>query len=583
MFRLLAYLKPHWKMVVLAPLFMLIEVFTDLMQPLLMASIIDVGIQNGDLAHIQKTGLIMLGIAFLGLIGGIGCTIFATMASQYFGADVRKSLFSKVQTFSFYNLDQYKTGSLITRLTNDVQQMSTFVQMLLRVLTRAPLLALGSMLMAFLISPSLSIIFFVVIPILGLLLFYVMRKALPLFSIVQNKLDGVNTVLQENLAGIRVVKAFVRAVYEKLRFGKANEDYRDRAIKAVRLVAVIMPIMMLLLNGSIVAVLWFGGVQFTNNNISIGELVAFITYVTQVLFSLMLVSMMLMFVSRAKASADRMNEVFDTNPDITSIENAKQVKLQQGRIVFDQVSFAYTTSTKTQEPEWVLRNLSFTAEPGKTVAVLGATGSGKSTMMHLIGRLYEASSGRILIDDIDIKEMDLHSLRSHIGFVLQKALLFSGTIKENIGYGSSEYTDEQVEAAAKAAQAHEFIIKMPDGYDTTLGHRGINLSGGQKQRISIARALLVRPKILILDDSTSAVDLATEYHIQQALKVHQAERTTLVIAQRISSVLNADHILVMDQGRIVSEGTHEQLMQDSRVYQEIYQSQLGKEEIVHEG
>lgn len=552
-----------------------------------MASIINEGIENKDLFHIQKTGILMISMALLGLAGGVGCTIFASMASQYFGADIRKSLFSKVQTFSFFNLDQYKTGSLVTRLTNDVAQMQTFIQMLLRVLTRAPLLSIGSLIMAFIISPSLALILLLVIPLLALLLFVVMRKALPLFSEVQNKLDGVNTVLQENLAGIRVVKAFVRAIYEKTRFGKANENYRDRAIKAVRMVAVIMPIMMLLLNGSIVAVLWFGGLQFHNNNILLGDLVAFINYVTQVLFSLMLLSMMLMFVSRAKASADRINEVFETQPNISNAENVKIDEIKTGRIVFDRVSFAYNLQDEksrddAEKPEWVLQEISFSVEPGQTVAILGATGSGKSTLIHLIGRLYDVTSGRVLIDGTDIREMDLHSLRSHIGFVLQKALLFSGTIQENIAFGRTDANPEEIEVAAKAAQAHDFIMQMPNGYQTKLGHRGINLSGGQKQRISIARALLLQPKILILDDSTSSVDLGTEYYIQEALKKHQKQRTTLVIAQRISSVLSADHILVMDEGRIADEGTHLDLMARSRVYQEIYQSQLGKEDIVNE-
>ncbi len=579
MFKLLRFIKPYWKIVLLAPLFMFVEIFTDLLQPRLMASIIDEGIANGDLTHIRNTGFLMLGIALIGLAGGIGSTIFASMSSQYFGADLRKALYSKVQSFSFLNLDQFKTGSLVTRLTNDVSQMQTFIQMMLRILMRAPLLALGSMIMCFIISPSLALILLIVIPLLGFILFIVMRKALPMFSEVQKKLDGVNTVLQENFSGIRVVKAFVRAVFEKLRFGRVNVDYREKAIRAARLVALIMPIMMLLLNGSIVAVLWFGGHQFWNGTMTMGELVAFINYVTQVLFSLMLVSMMLMFVSRAKASADRINEVFVVDPDIANPEYIKVNQLRKGEVTFDNVSFAY--NTREGNPEWVLKNINFTAKPGQTVAILGATGSGKSTLVHLISRLYDVTEGRVLIDGVDVRQMGLQELRSHTAFVLQKAVLFSGTIKDNVRFGKPDATIEEVIAAAKAAQAHEFISKMPDGYDTQLGQRGVNLSGGQKQRISIARALLVNTPILVLDDSTSAVDLGTESRIQQALRERRKDRTTLLIAQRISSVLDADVIVIMDEGRIVDTGTHRELMKKSQVYQEIYQSQLGKEDIAY--
>lgn len=578
MFRLLRYLKPHWKLAVLAPLLLLVEVASDLLQPMLMASIINDGVMKQDLAHVQSTGLLMIGVALVGLLGGLGCIIFASIASQNFGADLRRNIYKKVQTFSFHNLDQFKTGSLVTRLTNDVMQMQMFVQMLMRILTRAPVTALGSLILAFVISPSLAVILIIVIPVLITVLITILRKAMPLFSAVQKKLDGVNTVLLENLTGMRVVKAFVRAIYEKSRFGKANDDYRDQAIRAARMMAYLHPVMMMLLNGSIVIALWYGGNQYWNQTLPLGDLVAFINYVTHVMFSLMMTSMMLMFITRAKVSADRINEVFDTEPDIISPKTPKG-KTIQGHVAFENVSFAYNASDQNAEPEWVLKEISFSAKPGETIAILGATGSGKSTLVHLISRLYDVTSGQVLIDGVNVKEMDLHELRSQIGYVLQKPILFSGTIKENIRFGRPDASDEEVEAAARAAQAHEFIAKLPDGYDTPLGQRGVNLSGGQKQRISIARALLIRPRILILDDSTSAVDLATESRIQAALKEGKEERTTILIAQRISSVLEADRILVMDEGRIVAEGNHAQLMDTSSVYQEIYRSQLGKEEI----
>lgn len=580
MIKILKYLKPHWKLAILAPLLMMIEVVSDLLQPMLMASIINHGVVEKNLSHIQTTGLSMIGIALIGLLGGIGCTVFSSMASQNFGADLRSHLYRKVQTFSFLNLDRFKTGTLVTRLTNDVTQLQTFVQMMLRMMVRSPLTLLGSLLMAFIISPSLAVILIIVIPILITVLAIILRKAMPLFAGVQKKLDSVNTVLLENLTGIRVVKAFVRSLFEISRFGKANTDYRDQAIRAARIMAYLQPVMMLLLNGSIVIALWFGGNQVWAGNLPLGDLVAFVNYVIQVMFSLMMTSMILMFISRAKVSADRIQEVFDTDPDISNPATAKNTKLH-GQVEFDNVSFAYNTSGSDNKKEWVLKDIYFKANPGETIAILGSTGSGKSTLVHLISRLYDATSGRVLIDGVDVREMDLNQLRSQIGYVLQKPILFSGTIKDNIRFGKPDASDEDVAAAARAAQANEFIVKLPQGYDTLLGQRGVNLSGGQKQRLSIARAILIRPRILILDDSTSAVDLATESKIQEALMEGKQERTTLIIAQRISSVLEADRILVMDEGRIVAEGNHEQLLQTSRVYQEIYRSQLGKEEIVH--
>ncbi|MEC0134317.1 MULTISPECIES: ABC transporter ATP-binding protein [Paenibacillus] len=574
MWKLKHYLRPYWVWCVLAPLLMLVEVTMDLLQPTLMASIVDKGVMTKDLSHIFSTGLIMLGVAFIGLIGGVGCTIFSSIASQNFGNDLRISLFEHIQKFSNKNLDQLKTGSLITRLTNDVVQLQTFVQMILRSI-RSPLLLVGSLVMAIRISPMLTLILAVAVPLLSLILYGLIRLSFPLFQKMQVKLDGVNTVLQENLSGIRVVKAFVRANHEQKRFNTANKDYTEIAIKAVRLMSLNMPLMMLVLNASIVAVLWFGGVQSWNGGLPVGQLIAFINYITQLLMSMLMLSNMLTFFSRAKVSADRENEVFSTISEITEVANAKKDAIHNGRIVFDNVSFAYDPT----DENLVLDGINFTAEPGETVAILGATGTGKSSLVSLIPRFYEVSSGAITIDGSDTRMIALEDLRSRIGYVMQQAILFSGTIRDNIRYGRPDATDEEVEEAAIAAEAHNFILELPQGYDTELGQRGINLSGGQKQRLSIARALLIQPTILIMDDSTSALDAATESRIRQMLKTRLRSSTNILIAQRVTSVIDADRILVLENGRIAVQGTHEGLMVSSEIYRDIWRSQMKGEEV----
>jgi ATP-binding cassette subfamily B protein len=558
---------------------MILEVAMDLLQPVLMANIINNGVMNGDLGYIQKTGLIMLLVAVIGLIGGVGCGIFSSIASLHFGADLRKDLFAKVQSLSFRHLDRFKTGSLVTRLTNDVVQMQNLVQMTLRILVRSPFLAIGSCIMALMISPKLAIILAVAIPALFIAQFFLIRMSFPLFSRVQNKLDGVNTVLQENLSGIRVVKAFVRAKFENSRFGKANEEFTQIAMKAARVIAFNMPVMMLIMNTSVVAVLWFGSGLHWNGSLPVGDLVAFINYVVQLLNALLMVGMMMVSVSRAKASGDRIREVLETDTDIRDTKDALDGVIRQGRIEFDRVSFGYDAARGTYE----LSNISFTAEPGQTVAILGSTGSGKSTLVNLIPRLYDIAEGSIRIDGVDIRQIKLEHLRKSISIVMQEAILFSGPIRDNIRFSRPDASQEEVEEAARAAQAHEFIARMPNGYDTVVGQRGVNLSGGQKQRVSIARALLAKPKILILDDSTSAVDLGTESRIQKALKTLMRDATTIVIAQRISSVMEADQIIVMEDGKISAIGKHDELMERSDVYRDIYESQLGKEELRHGG
>lgn len=577
MLKLFRYLRPHWAAAVLAPLLMLLEVAMDLLQPVFMARIIDQGVMQNDTARILHTGLLMLGCAGVGLVGGLGCTVYSSIASQRFGADLRRDLFRKVQTLSFRNLDELSTGSLITRLTNDIVQLQTMVQMLLRIFVRSPLLAIGSIIMAVIISPRLAAILAIAVPLLFIVMFLLIRATLPLFTKVQNKLDKVNTVLKENFAGIRVSKAFVRAGYEKRRFHEANADFTDASVKTQRLVALNMPILTMILNVSIVAVLWFGGKNAIDGSFEVGSLVAFINYVTQVLFAVSSVAMMLVRISTAKVSADRIQEVMDTRPDIINQSAPVQQVEPHGEVVFDRVSFAY----RADGGKPVLQDIRFTAQPGQKIAIMGATGAGKSTLVSLLPRLYDASAGSVRIDGVDVREYDLDALRERIGIVLQETVLFTGTIRDNIRYGKPDASDEEVVAAAKAAQAHDFIAAMPDGYDTVLGQRGVNLSGGQKQRISIARALLVRPSILILDDSTSALDMGTESRLQQELSRLMSGRTCFMIAQRVSSVIDADKILVMDNGSIVAEGTHAELLASCELYRDIYQSQYGKEVSAH--
>ncbi|WP_151734209.1 ABC transporter ATP-binding protein [Paenibacillus tengchongensis] len=574
MWKLRSFVKPYMLWCLLAPLLMVVEVIMDLLQPALMASIVDEGLMKNDLPHIVTTGLLMLGVALIGLIGGVGCTVFSSLASQNFGNDLRIKLFEHIQTFSNRNLDRLRTGSLITRLTNDVVQLQTFVQMILRTFVRSPLLLIGSLVMAVRISPSLALILLVAVPLLFILLYALIKLSFPLFSRMQEKLDSVSNVLQENLTGIRVIKAFVRARHEADRFDEANAEYTRTGIKAIRLMAMNMPLMMLILNGSIVAVLWFGGIQSWNSGLPVGDLIAFINYVTQLLMSMMMLSNMLTFVSRAKVSADRVNEVLATRSEIADSPEAQPDTIRAGKVEFRNVSFAYNPADENK----VLEDITFTAEPGETVAILGATGAGKSTLVSLIPRLYEVSSGSVVIDGTDIRSISLDELRARIGFVMQQTLLFSGTIRDNIRYGRPDAADVEVEQAAAAAEAHGFITSLPQGYDTELGQRGVNLSGGQKQRLSIARALLTHPSILIMDDSTSALDAVTEARIRGRLKEEMRGSTCILIAQRVSSIMDADRILILENGRIAAQGTHEELMAGSAIYRDIRSSQLKEEE-----
>ena len=570
--KLAKYLKPYWRWAALAPLLMLLEVTMDLMQPRMIQRIVDEGIARLDMTLVIQTGLLMMGLALVGALGGISNGVCAVRAVQAFGADLREELFRKVQTFSFGNLDDLETGQLITRLTNDVTQVQNAIQMMLRILVRAPLLLVGSLIMAIVTSPQLAFLPLVLMPIELAVIVWIVNKATPMYTQVQERLDALNEVMQENLAGVRVVKAFARAQHEQTRFGAANDDLMERGLHVARTVALTMPYMMLSMNLGVAGVLWFGGVLVTQGAMQVGQIIAFVNYLMTTLFSLMMVSGLVIQVARAAASAERIQEVLESEPQVQDRPGALCHFAPRGQVAFENVTFAYDGDGS--DP--VLKGVSFTAESGQTVALLGTTGAGKSSLVHLIPRFYDVAAGRVTIDGVDVRDVDQDSLRHVIGIALQETVLFSGTIRDNIRYGRPDATEEEVVAAAKAAQAHDFILSFPEGYDTILGQRGVNLSGGQKQRIAIARAILLKPAVLILDDSTSAVDVETETKIETALEDVLNHHTRFVIAQRISTVLEADKILVLDEGRIAAEGTHGELLTSSPIYREIYESQLGQ-------
>jgi ATP-binding cassette subfamily B protein len=565
------YIKPYLLSVLLAPLFMFLEVFMDLMQPTLMARIIDDGIMQSNQSILIHTGLLMLGLTIIGLLGGIGCTIASTFASTGVARDLRENLYAKVLSLSHRNIDNLETGSIITRLTNDVIQVESLVRFGLRIMVRAPLQILGSLILAFIISPALSAIFLVLIPLIVITIVLIMKLSAPLFAQVQSKMDRLNICLQENLAGIRLVKAFGRQKYEKKKFRKANDEWVGKNIRASRILAFANPLLMTFLNAGILAVIWFGSGRVWSENLEIGKIIAFINYMMQLSMSLIMVSHILISVSRARASLSRLEELFDTSADIVENTHPIEDKTIEGAIEFRDVTFSY--SSKSEEP--VLRDLSFSVSPGEKVAILGATGSGKSTLASLIPRLYDVSSGSILLDGTDIREFSLSLLRSHIGMAPQQTVLFSGSIQDNIRYGKKDF-DGAPEEYAETASIRDYIESQPEGYNSEVKKRGTNLSGGQKQRIAIARALWGDPSIVILDDSTSAVDMKTAEKIQSAL-YEQKKSTVFIITQRISSAIQADRIMLLEAGEIAGMGTHEELIQSNRIYQEIYRSQTQDE------
>lgn len=573
--RLMSFLLPYRAKAVAALSLLLAMVGADLLIPHLTRQIIDRGIIPGDLHMVISTALIMVGAALLSAVFAITNNYLSVWVAMHFGADMRSGLMRKIQTFSFGNLDTLQTGKLIVRSTSDIRQVTMIVLLSLRILTRAPMWALGAIILLILTSPRLAVLLATFVPLIILLLWLFARKANPLFARVQQRLDRLNIVLQENLAGMRVVKAFVRTEFEEARFDKANSELMDQTITVARLLSVFMPFIMLMLNLAVTGAVWLGGVSASTGAMSVGEVVAAINYISFALFPILMLSGMMGPISAANASASRIMEVFDAEPQIKQSGSAQKLVAPQGRIVFEKVSFSYNQDRS--EP--VLSDISFVAEAGETVAIIGATGSGKSTLIHLIPRFYDVLAGRITFDGCDIRQLDLRSLRSAVGITLQEAVLFGATIGDNIRYGKRDANAAEIRAAASLAQAHTFIEQLPQGYDTMVGPRGVTLSGGQRQRIAIARALLLQPKVLILDDSTSALDVETEIRLQDALdqmiKQSKATTTRFIVAQRISTVLLADKIVVLENGRISAIGTYQQLLKDSAVFQDIYRSQLG--------
>jgi len=566
-------MQPYWWVAVLLVLTVTLPVAMELVVPRMLQFVIDQGIRVGDLDAIVRGSSIMLGAAFIGALATLGQGFCRAWLSQGVAYDMRNALFTHVLSFSFGNLDHMQTGQLVTRLSSDVDVVRIFASTGLALMLRAMLMIIGSVIMLVVTDWQLSLVTLALLPIAGLLIGGVIWLAKPLFIVVQQKLATLNTLVQENLSGVHVVKAFVREQFEIGRFGAHNIDYMQQNIKVGRLMAVTLPALTVLTNLGIVAIIWLGGNDVIGGRLSVGELVAFYSYLMIGMTPLLMLSNMLTMVSQAEASAERVLQVLDTESMIQAVSSPHEASKVSGRVVFEKVSFHYDDD----DGQEVLDEVSFVVEPGQRVALLGATGSGKSTLVNLIPRFYDVTGGQLRIDGVDVRDWTPDSLRGRIGVVLQQTTLFSGSVQENIAYGQPDATLDEVTAAAKAAQAHEFIMAMPGGYDGSVEARGANLSGGQRQRIAIARALLISPSILILDDSTSAVDLETEFRIQQVLDQLMAGRTAFIVAQRINSVLNADQIIVLDSGRIASQGTHRQLLQSSPIYQEIYQSQLGEQ------
>lgn len=567
-----SYILPYKSAFILGPLMMVTEVLGEILLPKFMSMIINHGVAQKDGGYILKMGLVMAITSFLMAAGGILGAYFAAKASISFTSDLRRDLFARVQQFSFKNIDTFSTGSLVTRLTNDIQQVQNLIMMGLRMMLRAPGMFLGALVMAFWMNAELAAVILVVIPLLTAAIVWILRTAYPRFTAMQKALDMLNSGIQEVLTNVRVVKSFVREDYEEKRFADTNRELKEAGLRALKIVIATMPVMMFAMNVTTLAVVWFGGNLIIGGRMAVGDLTAFTTYIVQILMSLMMLSMVFLQSSRAMASIRRIDEVLDEPIDLSD-ENASQKdrKVEKGRVEFKDVSFSYR-----EGGEPVLSHISLTAEPGETIGILGATGSGKTSLVQLIPRLYDVTEGSVRVDGIDVREYSLKNLRDGVGMVLQKNVLFSGTIEENLRWGDETATEEEVRRAAVYAQADSFVNSFAEGYKTEMGQGGVNVSGGQKQRLCIARALLKKPKILILDDSTSAVDTATEAAIRTAFREDLKDTTKFIIAQRLSSLEYADRILVLEDGRIIGEGTQEKLLASCEAYREIYETQYGK-------
>ena len=572
------YITPYLSAFVIGPLMMLTEVAGEVMLPKFMSMIINNGVASRNVAYIGKMGTLMVLTVLFMAVGGILGAYFSAKASISFTSDMRNDLFRKVQQFSFENIDDYSTGSLVTRLTNDVQQVQNVLMMGLRMALRAPGMFLGALIMAFMMNRQLAVIILIVIPLLLAAILLILKTAFPRFGEMQRRLDRLNSGIQESLTNVRVVKSFVREDHEIEKFSKLNDDLKESSLRALRIVIATMPVMMFAMNVTTLAVVWYGGNIIIAGKMPVGDLTAFTTYIVQILMSLMMLSMVFLQSSRASASMKRINEIFDTEINLND-DNAenKDKKVTEGRVEFKNVSFGY--SGENGRKDLVLEGISFTAEPGQTIGIIGSTGSGKTSLVQLIPRLYDVTGGEVLVDGVNVKDYSLKHLREGVGMVLQKNVLFSGTIEENLRWGNEDAPMEDVIRFSESAQADPFVKTFKNGYDTEMGQGGVNVSGGQKQRLCIARALLKRPKILILDDSTSAVDTATEAKIRESLYHDLKDTTKIIIAQRISSVQEADQILVLEDGKIIGHGTHEELLKTCETYSEIYTTQIGNQSI----
>ncbi|WP_419961709.1 ABC transporter ATP-binding protein [Psychrobacillus sp. BM2] len=563
-----------YKWIVLAVLvFVFIQSMSDLYLPTLMADIIDKGVVIGDTAYIWKIGGLMLLVAAFGAIASIAASYYSSKAAIGLGRDIRRKVFKHVEQFSLQDFDEFGTASLITRTTNDITQVQQVVIMMLRMVVSAPIMFVGGIIMAVSKDAKLSLVIVLTTPVLIASVLLILYKGVPLFKTVQKRLDRLNLVLRENLTGIRVIRAFNHEKQEKVRLQKANKDLTDVSIKVNKVMAFLMPVMMLVMNITVVLIIWFGGIRIDGGSMLIGDLMAFIQYVMQIMFALVMASMMFIMVPRAAVSANRINEVLSKKP-VSLAEGTKPVDKERGTLEFEHVSFSYPGAEES-----ALSNITFQARSGEITAIIGGTGAGKSTLVNLIPRFYDVTSGTIRVNGVDIRESTQDEVRSKIGFVPQKALLFSGTIKENILFGKQEATQEEIEHAARIAQAEDFISKMDDGYDAVITQGGSNVSGGQKQRLSIARALVRKPDIYVFDDSFSALDFKTDAKLREALQDETTNSTVIIVAQRVSTVADADQIIVLDKGEIVGIGTHQDLLDKNNVYREIVESQLSEEEI----
>ena len=567
------YIKKYWKPFFSAVLFLTFETICDLMQPTIMSKIIDIGVAGKNMNYVLKMGGLMLLITALGAVAAVSRNIISSNVSLKFGTELRRDIYIKINTYSFENIDKFETASLVTRLTNDVTQVQNFINGLMRIFVKAPLLCIGSLVMATRLNPSLAIVLAVVVPIIGVFIFANMKIGYPFFKKVQKAMDAVNGGLREYLSGARVVKAFNRFDYEQSRFDKTNVEMGNTQINAMRVMAIFAPGITLTVNIGIVVVLWLGGFNVNNGNMQVGQVIAFTNYMTQILFSLMMISFVFTMFVRAKSSAERINEVLIQENSMKVLSASLAPSNETGSLEFQNVYFSYAGTSG--EP--VIKNITFSCARGETIGIIGSTGSGKSSLINLLPRFYDVTSGTVKVSGIDVKYMDPKKLREKIAMVPQKTTLFTGTVMENIKWGKEDATALEVQEAAVIAMANDFITSSPEGYDTKIGQGGVNFSGGQKQRVSIARALIRKPEILILDDCTSSVDVATETKIRLGLKEYLKDLTCVIIAQRITSIMETDKIIVLDNGEMVGIGTHEHLMLNCDVYQDIFRSQLGKQ------